>query len=200
MTNQIMAPRRNFTRQLCAILITANSLAGVVQAQETTLTTNAPRTEIELFELQTSTVIVKGIGQMATLNMETGTIFVRVKETADIGTGRKLYGLTIGFAESNQPREKLVVDYDELESLLNGSDYLSKISYDVTPLPSFEAAYTTKSGLRIVAYSSRRQGGIQTFLQFGDNPRIPLASDQVAQFRDMISQARNALTAMMPGK
>ena len=187
-------------RQFCAILITACSLAGAGQAQETTSATNAPKTEIELFELQTGTVIVKGIGQMSSLNMNTGTIFVRVKESADMGTGRKLYGLMIGFTESNQWRERLVVDYAELDSFLNGIDYLSKISYDVTPLPSFDAAYTTKSGLRLVAYSSRRQGGIQTFLQFGDNPRIPLASDQVAQFRDMISQSRNALTAMMPAK
>ena len=200
MINQIKSSRSGFRRRICSLLLAFGSLACVGRAQEVTLTTNAPKTEIEVFELQTDTVIVKGLGQISSLNMDSGAVFVRVKETSDIGTGRKLYGLTIGFAESNQPREKLVVDYDELESLLSGIDYLSKISYDVTPLPSFEAAYTTKSGLRIVAYSSRWQGGIQTFLQFGDNPRIPLASDQVAQFRDMISQARNALTAMLPAK
>ena len=79
-------------------------------------------------------------------------------------------------------------------------DYLQKISYDVTPLPGFEAVFSTKSGLRIVAYSSRRMGGIQTFLQYGDSPRIPLASDQMAQIRDMISQARTALAALMSSK
>ena len=102
--------------------------------------------------------------------------------------------------QNNQPKDKIIVDYDELDSLLNGIDYLSKISYDVTPLPGFEAVYATKSGLRLVAYSSRRMGGIQTFLQYGDNPRIPLASDQVAQVRDLISQARTALAALMAPK
>jgi hypothetical protein len=51
-----------------------------------------------------------------------------------------------------------------------------------------------------VAYSSHRLGGIQTFLQYGDNPRIPLASDQLAQIRDLISQARIALASLMSAK
>jgi hypothetical protein len=184
-------------RKICVVLMAVGSLVLAARAQDTT---NAPRTEIELFETQTGTVIVKGIGPVGSMNIGAGIVSVRSKETADIGTSRKLYGLVIEFAGGNQPRERAVIDYDELDSLLNGIDYLGKISYGVTALPGFEASYATKSGVRIVAYSSRRQGGIQTFLQFGDNPRIPLASDQMTQLHGLISQAKNSLDALKAAK
>jgi hypothetical protein len=70
------------------------------------------------------------------------------------------------------------------------------MTYDATALPSFEATFTTKSGLRIVAHSDKRQGGIQAFLQFGDSPRIPLASDQSHKFQNLIAQAKTSLDAL----
>jgi hypothetical protein len=66
----------------------------------------------------------------------------------------------------------------------------------VTTLPAFEASFTTRSGLRVVAFSAVRQGGIHTYLQFGDAPRISLASDQLAQFQNLIVQAKNSLDAL----
>ena len=129
-----------------------------------------------------------------------GTISVRCKESVDVSAGTKQYGIEIELVGTSQPKDEIIVDYDELDALLNGIDYLGKISYDVTPLPGFEAVYSTKAGLRFEAHSSHRMGGIQTFLQYGGNPRLPLASDQVAQVRDLISQARNALAALMAPK
>lgn len=192
-----LSDRRTVWRQRCAVLISIVALAGTGHAQTVT---NAPKTELEVFDSQTGIVIVKGFGQANSVTTGEGTISVRCKESVDITTGHKQYGIEVELIQNNQPKDKIIVDYDELDSLLNGIDYLSKISYDVTPLPGFEAVYATKSGLRLVAYSSRRMGGIQTFLQYGDNPRIPLASDQVAQVRDLISQARTALAALMAPK
>jgi len=121
---------------------------------------------------------------------------VTCKASTNAGTGFRAYGLAIGFAGNDQARERALVDYDEIDSLLSGINYLSKITYDVTPLPGFEASYTTKAGLRVVAYSARRQGGIQTFLQYGERPRILLTSDQVAQFYGLIGQARDNLNSL----
>ena len=188
---------RNSWLQSGAVLIAAGALASAGHAQ---IVTNAPKTELEIFEAQTGTVIVKGFGQAKSVTTSAVTIAVRCKESVDISAGTKQYGLEIELTGNSQPKEKIIVDYDELDALLNGIDYLIKISYDVTPLPAFEAVFLTKSGLRFEAHSSRRMGGIQTFLQYGDNPRIPLASDQVAQVRDLISQGRTALAAMMTPK
>jgi hypothetical protein len=179
--------------KFCLILIAACcSLAFASLAQDTT---NTPKTEIENFEMQTGTVIVKGFGQAGSMTTGAGIISMRLKESIDVGHGRKQYGAVVELA-ANQQRELLIVDYDEMDSLLNGIDYLAKITYNATALPGFDAAFTTKSGLRISAHSERREGGIQAFLQFGDAPKIPLASDQLAQFQNLIAQAKSSLDAL----
>jgi hypothetical protein len=179
--------------KFCLILIAACcSLAFVSRAQDTT---NVLKTEIENFEVQTGTVIVKGFGQGGSLTTGAGIISVRLKESIDVGHARKLYGMAIELA-SGQRLDLLIVDYDELDSLLNGIDYLGKISYDATAMPSFDASFTTRSGLKIVAHSAVRQGGIHTYLQFGDAPRISIASDQLEQFESLIAQAKTSLDAL----
>jgi hypothetical protein len=172
---------------LLAAVCSAFALAAPAQD-----TTNAPATKIENFELQPDTVIVKGFSQIGTITTSAGIVFVRCKQSLDASTGRALYGISVGLA-SDQLHGFLVVDYDELDALLGGLDYLGKINYDVTPLPAFDAAFTTRSGLCVAAHSERRQGGIQMFLQFAGAPRIPLSSDQFTQFQNLIVQAKAAL-------
>ena len=183
--------------KLHVILVAAFcSLALASPAQDT----NALKTDIGVFEAQTGAVIIKGFGQIGSVSVGTDVISVRCKESKDVNTGHKAYGLVIEITGNNQQRERTFVDYDEIDSLLSGINYLSKITYDVTPLPSFEASYTTKAGLRVVANSARRQGGIQTFLQYGDQPRILLTSDQMTQLYGLIEQARNNLNSIRTAK
>jgi hypothetical protein len=63
-------------------------------------------------------------------------------------------------------------------------------------LPGFEAEYVTKSGLRIIAYSSRKQGIVLTFVQCRDRPRISLTSEQMTQLESLIGQAKASLDAL----
>jgi hypothetical protein len=87
-----------------------------------------------------------------------------------------------------------------MEAFVSAVDYIMRVTSDVTSLPSFEAQFTTKSGLRIVAYSSRKQGAIQIFVQFCDFQRIQLTSDQVSQFRDLVNSAKTTLDNLAAGK
>ncbi|HEY1717865.1 MAG TPA: hypothetical protein VGH42_06170 [Verrucomicrobiae bacterium] len=170
-------------------ILMAASFAFAASAQDAT---NAPKTEIENFELQTGTVIVKGLGDIGSVTTSAGVISVRCKESIDENSGQKEYGLGVALA-SNQLHGFLVVDYDELDSLIRGLDTLSKITYDATTMPSFDATFATKSGLLIAAHSVQRQGGIQLFVQFASTPRIPLTSVQFTQFQNLISQAKASL-------
>jgi hypothetical protein len=185
-------------RYFHAALIIFSATLFVARAQETT--TNAPKTEIELFEAQTGQVLVKGFSQIGSISVSAGAVSVNCKESFNASGGRKFYGVAIVFTGNNQASDRLIVDYDELNSLLNGMDYLNKITYDVTSLPGFEATYLTKSGFRIVAYSSRRQGGIQMFLQYEDDPRISITSDQMAQLEGLIGQAKTTLDSLRTAK
>ena len=165
-------------------------------------TTNTPTTLIETFEQQTGTVIVRGFSTVGSFYVNDATITIINKQSTDVAHGQKAYGIAVGFTGSGSqpdnfiPKISLKVDYDELDSLAAGIDYLGKISYDVTPLAGFDASYSTKSGLRIIAHSERRQGGINTYIQFGDWPRIALNSNQMTQLRSLIVQAKNSLDAL----
>ncbi len=177
-------------RPLSFILIAlCAALPLALHAQDST---NAPATEIENFELQTDAVIVKGVGDIGTLDTPAGTVFVRYKESDNITSGQKQYAIAVGLS-SNQARGVLFVDYDELDALVRGLEYLSKVTYDITTMPSFDAIFSTRSGLRAAAYSEQRQASIRLYLQFDGAARIPLTPYQFSQFETLINQAKAAI-------
>jgi hypothetical protein len=183
-------------RKFCVVLIAAGCvLAFAAHAQDT----NALKTEIGIFESQTGVVIVKGFGPVGSVSTGAAIVSVRCKESSSAATGHKDYGIAVEI-EVNQRRGLAIVDYDELDSLLNGMDFIGKITYGVTALPGFEATFTTKSGLQLIAFGNKQQGGIRTFLQYDDGPRIPLASDQWTQLAKLIEQAKATLDSLRTPK
>jgi hypothetical protein len=174
----------------------ACSLAFAAAAQDT----NILKTEIGRFENRTGAVIVKGFGQIGAVEAGMAEISVRCKETTDTSSGRKLYGLAIEFKSNAFAPERIYVDDDEIDALLAGLNYLVKITYDATALPGFEASYTTKGGLEVLANSVRKEGGIQFSVQGNYSPRIPFSSMQMTQLYGLIGQARKNLDAIKSGK
>ena len=179
-------------RKFCVVLTaTVSLLAGAARAQDT----NIPLTGLEIFEARTGTVIVKGAGQTGSMTVDAVGITVQFKESLNVSTGQKAYGMAIEMTENNRRLRKAVIDYDELDAFLGGLDYLGKIDYNVTTLPTFVASYTTKSGLRIGAFTSQRRGAIQFYLQADstDNTRILITPAQFVQFKTLIEQTRKSL-------
>lgn len=170
-------------------------LAVAARAQDT----NVLKTEIELFEAQPDTVIVRGFDLVGAIDTPAGNLSVRNKESTEIGSGRKLFGLAIEL-QANGERVRAVVDYDELEAFVDGVNYLNRITPDASGQMSFEAHILTKSGLRLIAFSARRQGSIQFFLQFDElAPRISLSADQMNRLATLLGQARKSLDALRNG-
>ncbi|MEI9864524.1 MAG: hypothetical protein WDN00_08220 [Limisphaerales bacterium] len=93
---------------------------------------------------------------------------------------------------NQSPRERALIDDDEIDPLLAALDYLIKIKYDVTTLPSFEASFTTKSGMKIAANSCS--------LQYDDHPRIFLSSVQMSQLYAQVDEARKNLATLKAPK
>lgn len=178
-----------FAATFCALAFTAT-------AQDT----NILKTEIGLFENRTGSVIIKGFGQIGSVAAGVADISVRCKETTDVSIGRKVYGLAIEISGNTFPPDRIYVDEDEIDPLLSGINYLVKINYDVTALPGFEASYTTKAGLEVLANSVRKDGGIQYSLAGNYTPRVPLSSIQMTQLYGLIQQARKNLEAVAAGK
>ncbi len=151
-------------------------LASVGWAQDT----NAPLTNIEAFEAQTGTVIVKGSVLVGTVSTQAGTMSVRAKESIEPDSGRKEYGIAVELKEGGRPEDTTMIDYDELDSFQNGIDYISKANHTLTTLPDYDVVYTTGGGLRLAVYTShKRPGAIQVALQSGrgSHERVLLSSD-----------------------
>ena len=73
----------------------------------------------------------------------------------------------------------------------------------MTPLPDYDVGYTTGGWLRLVVYTSiKRPGTTQTALQSGhaSRTRILLSSDQLAEFQNLIQQAKTKLDSLRAGK
>jgi hypothetical protein len=179
-----------------ALLVVAGALACAASAQDT----NLLRTQIGSFEAQTGVVIIKGINPVGSLPMGQVQLNVGYKETKDAGAGVKLYGLSIEVEGSQFQRERVLVDDDELDSLINAVNYLAKINADATPLGRFEANYTTKAGLSVIAESIRREGSVLIYIKFEDSPRIALSPVQMSQFYGLLQQGRRNLDGLKSAK
>jgi hypothetical protein len=160
----------------------------------------APPTYLENFELQTNTILVRGFSLIGSVALGNSSVTIRANEANDMTHSQKVYGIVVEISRTVEAGETanefLVVDYDELDSLANAMDYVSKVTWGVTQLNGFEAGYKTKSGLRFIAHSDRRQDSVNIFIQSGDGPRIPATSDQLLQIRSLITQAKATLDGL----
>jgi hypothetical protein len=175
---------------------------GPVFAQETNACLPAPATKLEGFETNVDTVIIKATAPIGSVPAHSGTVAVRCREITDAGTGRRESGVIIDIAAAGPEEDSVLIDYDELDSLLDGLEYIGKLDWTVTPLPSFSAAYTTKGGFRASAFGSRRTGNIEFSARSTRIMRPPLllSRDQMGQLRSLIEQGKAKLDSLRKEK
>ncbi len=175
-------------------------LASQASAQNTNPCPSLPATTLETLESATGRVIIRATAPIGSVSASAAVVSVVCKEDTVVSTSRKEYGITVGIKLDGQPEDRTVIDYDELDSLLSSIDYLSKVDWSVTSLSSFDASYTTKAGLRLVVFSSKRAGEIEFAVRSSRMEKgILLARDQLSHLRALVFQARNKLDALRAG-
>jgi hypothetical protein len=177
-------------------------LAGAVRAQETNTCLPFPATKLEAFETNTDTVIIKATAPIGTVPAHGGEVGVRCREITDAGTGRRESGIIIDLSFGGQLGDTMLIDYDELGSLLDGLEYLGTLDWSVTPLPGFDAVYTTKGGFRAAAFGSRRTGNIEFAVRSVRVRTVPLllSRDQLGQLRSLVQQGKAKLDSLRKEK
>ncbi len=172
------------------------------QAQETNACLPFPATKLEAFETNTDTVIIKATAPIGTVPAHSGEVGVRCREITDVGTGRRESGIVIDLTIGGPRPDTMLIDYDELDSLSDGLEYLGALDWSATPLPEFNAAYTTKGGFRATAFGSRRTGNIEFALRSvcTETGRLLLSRDQLAQVRSLVQQGKAKLDSLRKGK
>lgn len=192
-------------RRFIAVLVVVAGgplLSGPVRAQETNGCLPVPATKLEAFETNTDTVIIKATAPIGTVPAHGGEVSVRCREITDAGTGHRESGIVVDITFGGPIEAGLLIDYDELDSLLDGMEYLGKLDWSITSLPDFHAVYTTKGGFRADAHGSRWTGNIEFDVRNTrvNSPRLSLSRDQLGQLRSLVEQAKTKLDSLRKPK
>jgi hypothetical protein len=176
---------------LCSLLTTSSP------AQTTNAVAVVPATILENLEGLTGELIVKGTGPVGSVTAAGAVISATCKEDTLVSANQKAYGLVVDIKFDGQPEDRTVVDYDELEMLLSSVDSLRKLDWSVTSLSSFDVNYTTKAGLRVAAFSSKRAGAIEfTVRSTRMDKGLLLTAQQFAQLQTLLTQAKAKLDSI----
>jgi hypothetical protein len=159
---------------------------------------NLPSTKLEAFSARTGIVMIKGFSTVGVVN-GMGKVSVDAREFRDASNPKSAqYGVAFEVKESGRlERENTsFIDEDEIDSLIRGLDYISKIQKTVTTLDNFEAQYRTKGDLSFtvfsggrgeisLAVSSGRIGKTTAFLKLAD----------AEQIRSLLADAKKSITS-----
>jgi len=155
------------------------------------------KTKLEAFQAKTGVVIIRGFSVIGSVSGQySGSVSVESREFLDASTGKREYGITIHVAKGGEiERENTsYIDYDEIESLLKGIDYISKVKSSVTNLEDFQADYRTKGDFQISTFSARK-GAIMAAVSSGAYGEVstyfPLS--KLDGLRDLIVKAKAKL-------
>ncbi|HCA57085.1 MAG TPA: hypothetical protein DEP46_03770 [Blastocatellia bacterium] len=188
-------------RNIITALGIALLLSGVNYSQNIDQSPGSPKTKIEAFQARTGVVIIQGFSEVGSVRgLYVTSVTVKAKEFLDAASGRKEFGITVEVKDNSGRIERentSWVDYDEIESLLKGLDYIAKVDRSVTQLANFQADFRTKGDLGLSVFSSRdenllavksgRIGAATAYFKFEDisNVRGLLASakEQIDKIR-----------------
>jgi hypothetical protein len=172
-----------------AVALATITLASPARAEETN---SYPKSRLELFEATTGTVLIRSTDELGGLAGKTGGVAVRCREVREIGTNRREFAAVVTVTASDNVEDTTVVDYEELDALIRAMDYVGRVDWSITSLSHFEAAYITRSGLKVATYSSRRSGTVEAFALSNRQVRCRanLTTAQFAQLRVFLEQAK----------
>jgi len=185
------------------LLVTILALPLLTHAQEQPeAAKQPPATKLEAFSARTGIVLLKGYSTLGTVN-GMGRVSIDAREFRDASNPKSAqYGVAFEVKESGRlERENTsFIDEDEIDSLIRGLDYISKIERNVTTFGNFEAQYRTKGDLSMTVFSGRggeislavssgRIGKTTAFLKLADAERI----------RSLLGEAKKAIATAKQG-
>jgi hypothetical protein len=155
-----------------------------------------PRTKLEAIEWQYQKVLVKGFTQVATFGARGVEIRIDAVELKESGSGTRAIGLAIALRDpgENGRENRSLVDYDEIDRLLQAIDTVSRVNESVTKLASFEARYRTFGDLEINVFRQSRSGTAAS-LTVGICDRVvaQMTLDELDRFKAHIVEAKTRL-------
>jgi hypothetical protein len=140
-------------RFLLIVALLATPVAVVAQDQSQA---PKPATKLEAFQATTGIVMVRGYTTIGTLRGMGGVVSVDAREFRDASSqARRVTGISISVEETGRlERENTsFIDADEIDGLIQGLEYISKVTKDITNFENFEAEFRTKGDFSVVVFN-----------------------------------------------
>lgn len=178
---------------LCLLLVSACACAA--QTPQATPEPEEFLTRIEAALERTGAVIVKGSTPVGSVGGLRGTAFVTSWEIVDARGGERVYGLSVAVRDTERPSEEELayVDYEEIDPLLAGLDYILKLENTATKLARFEAQYRTVGELSFYRFNTQSGYGTAVAIRERRGPRLVLRPAGLVEFRDLLESAKTLL-------
>jgi hypothetical protein len=155
------------------------------------------KTKLEQFSAKTGVILIRGFQKIGSAQgLYSTSVNIESKEFTNVTDGSKQYGITIeAFKEDGRYDKKHTsfIDFDEIDSLIQGIDYISEVKPDVTTFADFQADYTTKGELKISTFNSGDKlitavtsgtiGGVAAYFNIED----------LAKVKELIFKAKNKI-------
>src|SRR5436190_19579811 len=165
-------------------------------------TVTVGKTKLQAFQSKTGSVVVLGFSSVATIpGMYGAQTEIEAREATDASTGARQSGLGVEVKESGTLERKATsyVDYDELDALLRGIDYITRIDRNPTRLANFQADFTTRGNLEVSTFSTE-DGKTLVALKAGTiggaSAYYPLSA--LPQIRTAVTNAKALLDSIRP--
>ena len=182
--------------RVSCILTTFICVAALAQQQQPA--PQESKTKLESFQRQTGTVFVKGYSDIAKIN-SLGSVGVTAMEFTDATSKKRQTGIVIEVTEGGrlERSNRSFIDYDEIDPLLSGIDYIATVKPDATKLSNFEATYKTKGDLAVTTFSSS-SGKIEATVKSGSIGAADayISLQQLNQLSMAIQQAKSILDSL----
>ena len=113
-----------------------------------------PLTDLELFQDSYGSALVKGFTEFPRIRGTNGSILIMAVEFRNAANKSSVKGVAVDVSIGDRPTDKArsFIDYAELDALIKGINYVSKVDKDSTRLQNLEAIFTTKCEFSVSNY------------------------------------------------
>ncbi len=158
-------------------------------------------TRFQAASAQTGTVLILGYSTVGKISGLYGTsVEIEARELQEPNTKSGVYGLRIQVKQGGDALERenaSFVDYDEVEPLLAGIEFITNTNRSSTKLQNFQADYRTRGDL-VVSTFNGESGQIMAAVKSGEigGASAYLTLSQLGKLKDLISAAKQQLDSV----
>lgn len=154
------------------------------------------KTKLERFAAKHGVAVIRGSTQVGTIGNEYGVVNVGADELTNASTNQRERGIWIRVAEADQLERQNTssIDYDEIDSLIRGIDYIAKANSSITKFDKFQADYATVGDFRVSTFGGQRQN-VMASVRSGQigGTQVFLTIEELQRLRHIIANAKKTL-------